>query len=60
MLAMMELDEANHPPNILFLRAIAVVALANLSAEKFDEVGFRNRLHNHAAAFDDVQRPWSI
>lgn len=59
-LAAVELDESDDPSDILLLRSIAVVALADFGADVIEELWFRSMLHNQTAAFDDMRRPWSI
>ena len=56
----MEPDVAHDPPDILFLGTVTVVALADLGAYAVEKAWFRSMLHNQSAAFDDIQRPWSI
>ena len=60
MLAVVELDEADYPSNLLLLLAIAIVTIADFGAQEVEKTRFSSRLHNQSAAFDDIGRPCSI
>ena len=59
-LAIMEVDEAHDPSNILFFRAITVVPLADLGSDQVEKARFSSMMHNQSASFDDKRPPWSI
>ena len=51
-----KLNESQHPADVLFLSAIAVVTLANFDADLVQQARFVDMLHKQSAAFDDMSR----
>jgi hypothetical protein len=52
-LSIVKFDESGDPADILFLRAVTIVALAYFGSDLVQKVRLASMLHKHSAAFDD-------